>query len=171
MQEMLNFKSHPVKSSKDSEAQSMKSNQQYSSSGFLKTSSTKSSNGEAQGTMKRINTAANFNQDNISTLLKHSNHKVPRHSFAGKRGIAKDSDSSKGSMEISVNNEYQRRSSFLSYNCLSLQSDAFSVVDSNVSVYAPSVNEHVICQDATQEELDIHNFLDDMGAFQVNVKD
>ena len=84
----------------------------------------------------------------------------------------KDSDSSKGSFEVQNNMELARRSSmFSAYNELSIQSDVFSVVDSTASVFAPSINEPCLDDNASPEEHAMHDFLNNAGIFQVNVKD
>ena len=88
------------------------------------------------------------------------------------RSNVKDSDSSKGSFEVQNNMELARRSSILSaYNDLSIQSDVFSVVDSTASVFAPSINEPCLDGNASPEEHAMHDFLNNAGIFQVNVKD
>jgi hypothetical protein len=45
------------------------------------------------------------------------------------------------------------------------------VADSTASVYAMSVNEHFMADNASPEEVAIHNFLDILGVAQINVKE
>ena len=47
----------------------------------------------------------------------------------------------------------------------------FSVCDSTASHIPASINEPVLHDNASADELAVHNFLNEVGIFQVNVKD
>lgn len=66
--------------------------------------------------------------------------------------------------------DFKRQSSIASFQNLSI-GDFQSACESQASHYCPSVNEHVIPVDATEEEREMHQFLDSTGIFSVNVKD
>ena len=72
-------------------------------------------------------------------------------------------------LSSNVKNEFQRQSSVLSFQNLSIDG-SMSVCDSQYSHYNPSINEPVISVDADPEEREIHAFLDSAGIYQVNIK-
>ena len=71
--------------------------------------------------------------------------------------------------ESDAGNGFQRQSSFLSYQNLSIDG-RMSLCDSEFSQYNPSINEPFISDDADPDEKEMHAFLDAAGVFQINIK-
>ena len=133
---------------------------------YQQTNSTKSSYDDGTGDQsKRTRT---FGNDFHSELVHaHTEMYNMRQNAQDRRyHVQHDSDSSGESQDPSFNALARRSSQLSSYNGLSIQSDMQSVVDSTASVYAPSeINEPWISDNASKEEIAMHDFLNAAGIF------